>query len=97
MARTSSRVRLAESELPDSDRIRVIAVQLSPATTLDTTGLSKRAEILEAFHYVLDRAAQIASGYGSADLPLIINFSYGSTGGPHDGSSEQAAAIRDSA
>lgn len=82
------------SELPDSDRIRVIAVQLSPATTLDTTGLGKGAEILEAFHYVLDRTTQIESGYGAADLPLIINFSYGSTGGPHDGSNDLATAIK---
>jgi hypothetical protein len=78
----------------DSDHIRLIAVQLAPATTLDTTGGGALPRVVAALRYVLDKAALIEAGYGCQDLPLIINFSYGYTGGPHDGSGALATAIR---
>jgi hypothetical protein len=77
-----------------SARTRLIAVQLPPAVTLSTTGERIHPAILHAFHYVLFRAAQIRAGYKLPDLPLIINFSYGYTGGPHDGSGKLASDIR---
>lgn len=73
----------------DLDLMRVIAVQLPAATTIDTAGYGKEGPILAAFHYVFEAADRIAEAYlGSPDapLPLVINFSYGFTGGPHDGS-----------
>ncbi|HEX8167375.1 MAG TPA: S8 family serine peptidase [Beijerinckiaceae bacterium] len=71
----------------DLDSVCVIAVQLPAPTTLDTVGFGKDAFVLSAFHYIFDRADRIAERYlgEGAKLPLIINFSYGFSGGPHNG------------
>ena len=82
----------------EMDRIRVVAVQLPPAVTIDTTGIGKDAFILDAFDYVFECAEKIAAAYcGDANAPLsvIINLSYGYTDGPHDGSSILEQAIRE--
>jgi hypothetical protein len=79
------------------DRIRVVAVQLPPAMTIDTTGMGKDAFILDAFDYVFQKSREIAEaccGNPNAPLPVIINLSYGYTDGPHDGSSLLEQAIR---
>ena len=79
------------------DRIRVVAVQLPPAMTIDTTGMGKDAFILDALDYVFQKAREIAEaccGNPNAPLPVIINLSYGYTDGPHDGSSLLEQAIR---
>ena len=84
--------------LQELDRIRVIAVQLPPAVTIDTTGIGKDAFILDAFDYILQCTRKIAEAYfgdPNAPLPLIINLSYGYTDGPHDGSSLLERAIRE--
>lgn len=80
----------------DLDALRIIAVQLPASVTLDTTGFGKDAFILSAFHYIFDRADRIAQKYSSAgeSLPLIINFSYGFSGGPHNGGDRLERAIR---
>jgi hypothetical protein len=73
----------------DMDLMRVIAVQLPAAFTIDTTGFRKDGPVLAAMHTIFARADAIAAAYlGDADapMPLVINFSYGFTGGPHDGS-----------
>ena len=75
--------------------VRFIGVQLAPAVTLDTAGDERFAGILQAMHYVLDRADRIAAGYGRPRLPLIVNFSYGYTGGSHDGLGRVAQRLRD--
>lgn len=80
------------------DRIRVVAVQLPPAVTTDTTGIGKDAFILDAFDYVFQCARKIAETYcgdPNAPLSVIINLSYGYTDGPHDGSSLLEQAIRE--
>jgi len=80
------------------DRIRVVAVQLPPAMTIDTTGMGKDAFILDAFDYVFQKSREIAEaccGNPNAPLPVIINLSYGYTDGPHDGSSLLERAIRE--
>lgn len=72
----------------DLDLLRVIAVQLPAAVTADTSGYRKDAFILSALHYIFDRADRFAAthpGDAAASLPLIVNLSYGYTGGPHDG------------
>lgn len=79
----------------DCDRVRIVAVQLPEAVTLDTSGFGKEAHILSAFHYVFERADRIARANGTDSLPLVINFSYGYTGGPHDGTDRLELAIRD--
>ena len=73
----------------DLDAMRVIAVQLPAAVTIDTTGYGKHASILAALHYIFARAEDVAAawlGDRHAPVKLFINFSYGYTGGPHDGS-----------
>jgi hypothetical protein len=69
----------------DLDALRVIAVQLPIPVTLDTAGFGKDAFILSAFHYIFHRADLIAERFGGKPIPLIINFSYGFSGGPHNG------------
>lgn len=80
----------------DLDFMRIIAVQLPAPVTIDTTGYGKDGAVLAALHYIFIRADDIAQSYlgdAKAALPLIINFSYGFTGGPHDGSSTLEIAV----
>lgn len=69
------------------DPVALIGVQLPAPTTLDTAGFGKESYVLAAIHYIFERADRLAEKYlgkGHA-LPLIVNFSYGFTGGPHNG------------
>jgi hypothetical protein len=75
------------------DDLALIAVQLPAPTTIDTTGLGKDFFVLSAFHYIFDRADRLARLHGLASLPLVINFSYGFSGGPHDGTDLLERAI----
>lgn len=75
------------------DDLALIAVQLPAPTTIDTTGLGKDFFVLSAFHYIFDRADRLARLHGLGSLPLVINFSYGFSGGPHDGSDLLERAI----
>ncbi len=80
-----------------TDQMRVVAVQLPPAVTLDTTGFGKDAFILDALDYIFLCAEEIAAascGDRATPMPLVINLSYGYTGGPHDGSSPLERGIR---
>ena len=63
----------------------VILVQLPKYATEDTSGGSLGPHVLAAIDYIVDRADRIAQARKSARLPLVINFSYGALGGPHDG------------
>lgn len=75
------------------DDIAIIAVQLPDAISLESSGLGKEAALLFAMHYVFDRASQIA-GPG-AELPLVVNLSYGWPAGRHDGADPMARALSD--
>lgn len=75
------------------ERMRVIGVELPPPIVMDTVGFGKDAYILSAFHYIFDRADKIAKAYGVESLPLVINFSFGFTSGPQDGSDRLEDAI----
>ncbi|MGL4240939.1 MAG: hypothetical protein ACRCTI_07485, partial [Beijerinckiaceae bacterium] len=77
----------------DLDRLRLIGVQLPSPAVMDTVGFGKDAFVLAAFHYVFERADRIESAYGLGPLPLVINFSFGFTAGPHDGSDRLEEAI----
>ncbi|CAH1665847.1 conserved hypothetical protein [Hyphomicrobiales bacterium] len=78
------------------DALRVIAVQLPAPATIETASFGKDAFILSAFHYIFDRADRVAERYlgKGAMLPLIINFSYGFNGGPHQGGERLERALR---
>ncbi|MFD2205914.1 S8 family serine peptidase [Kiloniella antarctica] len=74
------------SEVLEEDRI--ITVQVPAAVTWDTSGIGLDMFILSGVHYILERADRIAPG-----LPVVINFSYGVFGGPHDGTALLEKAI----
>jgi hypothetical protein len=82
----------------DLDAMRIIAVQLPALTKIDTSSFGKDAFILSAFHYIFDRADQIEQRFRdhfrARKIPLIINFSYGFSGGPHNGRDRLERAIR---
>jgi len=75
------------------EEIRIIAVQLPNTIAWDTSGFGKDMYMLSAFHYIFNRADIIAKKYGVSNLRLVINFSYGFSGGRHDGGLELEAAI----
>ncbi|HZD25873.1 MAG TPA: hypothetical protein VE631_06395 [Alphaproteobacteria bacterium] len=64
----------------------IVAVQLPNAVTEDTSGASLDPWLLLALDYILASADRLAGG-GPA-LPVVVNFSYGSIAGPHDGTSD---------
>lgn len=72
-----------------ADDLRIIAVQLPRLVTRDTSGQHYTAFVFAALEYILARARAIYGGLGDTGgrkLPLILNFSYGISGGAHDGS-----------
>jgi hypothetical protein len=76
-----------------AEEIRIIAVQLPNSVSMDTSGFGKDMYILSAFHYIFHRADMIADMYDAPNPRLVINFSYGYSGGRHDGETELEAAI----
>jgi hypothetical protein len=83
----------AERGEQPAEEIRIIAVQLPNVVTMDTSGVGKDMYLLSAFHYIFHRADLIAHAYGIDRPRLVINFSYGYFGGPHDGQFDIEAAI----
>jgi hypothetical protein len=81
-------------EVP-AEEIRIIAVQLPNVVTMDTSGFGKDMYLLSAFHYIFHRADLIAEKYGIDKPRLVINFSYGYSGGRHDGQVDVEAAIEE--
>src|SRR5262249_53551548 len=84
-----------EHEKCPPEEIRIIAVQLPNSVTVDTSSFGKDMYMLSALHYIFDRADIIAKGYNVDKLRLVINFSYGYSGGRHDGETELEAAINE--
>ncbi|OYU49249.1 MAG: hypothetical protein CFE31_07750 [Rhizobiales bacterium PAR1] len=78
------------------DAVALIGVQLPSPITLDTAGFGKDSYILAALHYIFERADRLAEKHlGKGEkLPLIVNFSYGFTGGPHNGQDRLERAMR---
>jgi Subtilase family len=70
----------------------IVAVQLPGATVADPSGATLAPQIYNGLYYIIDRADAIAQGAGCWPLPVVVNVSYGTIAGPHDGSSmlEQA-------
>ena len=65
----------------------VILVELPQRIVGDTSGTSLAPYLLYALDYIADRAQRLAKRMGSGPLPILINFSFGGTGGPLDGTS----------
>lgn len=83
-----------KSEFP-AEETRLIAVQLPNTIAWDTSSFGKDMYMLSAVHYILERAERIAAGYDVENIRVAINFSYGFSGGRHDGASELEAAINE--
>lgn len=74
-------------------QVRIIAVDLPATSVWDTSGFGTDMFLLAALHYIFDRAEKIAAAYNRPDAALVINLSYGTSGGPHDGSGLIGAAF----
>lgn len=71
----------------------LIGVQLPGWVTRDSSGGLLTPAALDALHFILNRADQIASDENTATLQVVANLSYGIIAGPHDGSSLLERAI----
>ncbi len=68
-------------------------VQLPVAVTEQTSGALLTSYALDGMQWIFKRAEQIAKDCGTSALPCVVNLSYGTLHGPHDGSSLLAEAI----
>lgn len=71
----------------------IIAVQLPKWVTEETSGAFLTPKVYAAISYVLSRADEIASEEKTGPIPVVINLSYGTIAGPHDGTSQLELAI----
>ena len=67
---------------PDAGHRPLILVQLPIATVADTSGATLGPQVMVALRYIVWRADCI-----DLALPVVVNLSYGTQAGPHDGSS----------
>jgi hypothetical protein len=71
----------------------LIGVQLPSRVTERTSGVFLTPAVRDAIHFIMTRADQIADEMNSAPLPIVINVSYGTIAGPHDGNGLLESAI----
>lgn len=71
----------------------IIGVQLPKWVTEETSGAFLTPNVYAAISYVLSRADQIAAAEKTGAIPVVINLSYGTIAGPHDGTSQLEEAI----
>lgn len=85
---------LAAGYAPAEDRADrpIIAVQLRVAATADQSGAGLESYVLDAIKHIVGRA-RLLTLPDEPPLPVVINFSYGTHAGPHDGTSPMEAAI----
>ena len=76
-----------------ADSPYLIGVQLPKWVTQETDGASLYPAVHDAISYILSRADQIAADEGTASLQVVINLSYGTVAGPHDGKGPIERAI----
>ncbi len=69
----------------DASRATLVAVQLDFNTVKDPSGGSVNAQVLDGLMYILSRC--------DAKAKVTVNISWGTLGGPHDGSSVLEAAM----
>jgi hypothetical protein len=69
----------------DASRAPIVAVQLDYDTVADTSGGSMNVSVLDGLMYILSRCAPTAKA--------VVNISFGTLAGPHDGTSLLEAAM----
>ncbi len=79
--------------LPAPGTRPIIAVQLPSVTVQDTSGATLGPQVFDGLCYIIWRAASIASAAQTGQLPVVVNVSYGTIAGPHDGSSAFETAL----
>ncbi|WP_371426274.1 hypothetical protein [Tardiphaga sp.] len=77
----------------DSCTPYIIGVQLPRWVTEETSGSFLTPNVYAAISYVLSRADRIAAAEGTGPIPVVVNLSYGTIAGPHDGTAQLEAAI----
>jgi hypothetical protein len=71
----------------------IVCVQLPAASSEGTSGASLDTFAVDGVRYILDKADEIARNRGCGRLPVVINFSFGTIAGRHDGTSDIERAI----
>lgn len=69
----------------EASRCELVAVQLDWSNVLDTSGGAMNVSVLDGLMYILARCAPSAQ--------LVVNISWGTLAGPHDGTSVLEAAM----
>ncbi|MCB9942838.1 MAG: S8 family serine peptidase [Geminicoccaceae bacterium] len=65
---------------------RIVTVALPREIALDTSGYRLHHYFLTGLQYVLQRVRDMQAAFADGrKLPVVVNFSYGITSGPHDG------------
>ncbi len=68
----------------------ILAVKLPSVATLDTSGVTMGSYVVQAVRQIMLWAEALG-----ANIPLVINFSYGMTAGPKDGTHNLELVLRD--
>lgn len=79
----------------DLPELRVAAVQLPPASVLDTSGKRLDHNILQGVRWIMARALRREGAQANDRVPLVINVSFGTSAGPKDGTGFLEEALRD--
>ncbi len=76
-----------EQEREHALRFPIFAVQLPDAVTADTSGVNMGSYVLQGLRQIMLWADNVAGTENAPPdgLPLVVNFSYGITAGPKDG------------
>ena len=68
----------------------IVAVQLPFAVTADTSGATLTPYAVEGVKFIVETAKAMSTG---TPPPVVVNFSYGFTAGPHDGTHDLELAL----
>ena len=71
----------------------IAAVQLPVAITADTSGAQLPSYVIDGVRWILQCATDAGAANGGAPLPCVVNVSYGTRDGPHDGTGKLDAAL----
>ncbi|GAA0774588.1 hypothetical protein E1180_14125 [Roseibium denhamense] len=80
--------RPAGRQTADAKDRRIVSVQLNRRVTGESSGALYTLFAILGLEYIVDRSRRIAKQLrkpGGKKIPLVMNFSYGLSGGPHNG------------